>query len=320
MAQPLAELEKRFEEAYAQVQEPITRLNASYADALTRLLASETAAGKFDAVLQVKEEIEGFGDGSEFSADSFRKRKTAHPSIAAMRTKYLTERKRLWNVGRKSRADLLRNYQTALASLEQEQTKLGNLEVAHAARNARTALDGDARFSSDDPAEGPSAFRAKIHLVAKGEVELRHNGSRLSCRNIFPDRTKYTDGTSGDISVKAGDVVVVSMKSTAVYRSFILSIESEDGRTAIPVACADFRYLGADLGERALNPDPEALAMIDDSPEAGTPDADMSAMWGGKSLSSASRSGSEWVRCGPGAVWHSYGVLIREDMLRPGGP
>src|SRR5690606_39716107 len=119
--------------------------------------------------------------------------------IAAMRTKYLAERKRLWNIGRKSRADLQRSYQSALVALEQEQTRLGSLEAALAARNARAALAEDARFSSDDPAAGPGSFRGRIHLVAKGEVELRHNGSRLPCRNAFPARNKYTDGTSGEV-------------------------------------------------------------------------------------------------------------------------
>src|SRR5690606_11727310 len=54
--QAFADLETRFEEAFAKIDEPVAKLNTAYVDALHRLLSSETAAGKLDAALQVKTE------------------------------------------------------------------------------------------------------------------------------------------------------------------------------------------------------------------------------------------------------------------------
>lgn len=310
--QPFLDLEARFEDALAKVDEPVAKLNSSYGDALNRLLTSETAAGKLEAALQVKAEIEGFGDGSDFNAAAFEKRGTEHPAVAGMRTKYLAERQRLRGAGKRSRTELVKNYQTALVALEQEQTRLGNLDAALAARNARAALDQDPRFQ-DDPA-GPGAFRGRVHVVAKGEVELRYNGTRLSFRNLSKDRNKYVDGTSEVVEFQPGGILVVKMRATAVYRALIVCLESEDGSLSIPVALDDYRYLGVSLADKDLNLDAEGFAEIEVRPGSGTADADMAAMWNGKSISAQSRISSEWIQSGPGSEWHSYAVRIRDDM------
>ncbi len=316
--QALVDLEARFEAAFAEINEPIAKLNGAYVDALHRLLSSETSAGKLDAALQVKTEIDGFGDGGGYNAADFAKRKTEHAAVAGMRTKYLAERQRLRGLGRRSRDDLARSYQAALASLEQEQTRLGNLEAAIAARNARAALDEDPRLMEEgQDASGSGAFRGRVHVVAKGEIELRYNGAKLPFRNVSRERNKYVDGTSEVVEFRSGGVLAVKMRSTVVYRSLILCLESEDGDIAVPVALGDYRYLGSNLPDKDLDLDGERLAAIELRPENGIADADMAAMWNGKSISTQSRASSEWIKSGPGTDWHCYAVQIREDMPRP---
>ncbi len=313
-----ADLQVRFDEAAARVNQPITQLNISYTEALKRLLASETAAGNLDGALLVKAEIEKFADGIDFSPKSFTSKHSEHPTIRGMQITYLAERERLWNLSKRSREELLKNYRTTLTSLEQEHTKRENFDAALAVRKAREALNQDPRFHEGiSSARVPESFPARIHFIAKGEVELRLNGERLPYRNASPDRYKYIDGTSGDAKFSVGEIIVVSMRATAVYRGFVMTIESTDGKTAVPVKLNDYRYLGGALDGRELNPDIETFDKIANRPDEGAADPDMATMWGEKPISALSRAGSEWIKCGPGEDWHHYAVLLRSEMLLP---
>lgn len=309
----LAGMAERFDEALALVHQPITSLNQSYQDALKRLLASETEAGNLDGALQVQQEIDAFGDGSRFDLGAFSKKPADHPSVATMKSKYLSERGRLWNSTKRSRDELVRSYREALAVKEKELTKLGDLNEALAARQAVAALGSDPRLVEDSRSSRPkNQLPSKIRFVAKGEVEIRHNDSRLQYRNSSPDRNKYIDGTSAEFNVTVGDVVVVRMRATAVYRAFIMTIESNDGKTAIPVAREQFRYLGPDVSSI---PEIESLLRVTTVADSGAADADMEKMWADMPISDLSRSGSDWIKCGPGTDWHTYAILIMSEML-----
>ncbi len=316
----LANLQASFEAAYARIHEPIANLNAAYARALDGMFKSESAAGHLDEALQVKAEIDGFGDGSEFDVERFGERATENRELSAMRRKYLAERERLRNLSRGSREKLLKDYQTALNSIQQARTRDGAVEVALAARNIREALDKDPRFvEGPEVPSGNRSFEGRVHFVAKGDVEMQWNGSRLSFRNVSDDRDKYIDGTSVPQMMRAGDVLTFRMRATAVFRSFILAIESEDDKIAVPIVLDDYRYLGVDLDERDLNLDPEAILQVIDKPEPGEPDNNMAEMWNEKSVSEISHRRSEWAKSGPSADWHTYVVVIRQDMFTPIG-
>lgn len=309
----LAGMAERFDEALGLVHQPITSLNQSYQDALKRLLASETEAGNLDGALQVQQEIDSFGDGSRFDLGAFSKKPADHPSVATLKSKYLSERGRLWNSTKRSRDELVRSYREALAVKEKELTKLGDLNEALAARQAVEALDSDPRLVEDSKISRPgNQLPSKMRFVAKGEVEIRHNDSRLQYRNSSPDRDKYIDGTSADFNVAVGDLIVVRMRATAVYRAFIMTIESNDGKTAIPVAREHFRYLGPNVSSI---PEIESLLRVTTVADSGAADADMEKMWADMPISDLSRSGSDWIKCGPGTDWHTYAILIMSEML-----
>ncbi|HRQ88413.1 MAG TPA: hypothetical protein PLA50_06430 [Bacteroidia bacterium] len=317
----LAELQARFDETLARLDQPVALLNSSYADALARLLAAEAGTGKLDSVLEIRKEIEGFGDGSEFDVEAFNSRKTAHPTLKTMREKYLVERERLWTTSMRERREIVAKYSKALLSLEEAETRAQRVEAALAVRAVREGLSSDLRLHHGNVlAPHVDGIKGQIHFVAKGEVELRHGGSKLAYRNTSPDRSKYISGISVPFSCKVGDVVVVGMRSTAVYRSFIMAIESEDGQTAIPISAASYRYLGIDLSPSAQNPAPKTLGKIATVPNDGRPDDDMVAMWNDRKFSVESRTGSEWIKSGPGDNWHYYAVVIDPDMLKHTAP
>lgn len=310
----LLELEIRFEEAMARIDRPVTDLNSSYQEALKRLMTAETEKANLNAILAVKQEIERIGDGSSFDWATMHPESRDHPTVAEMKRKYVMERSRLWEAGSRSRKELVKSYLVALESKEKELTKDGKISEALEARKIRDALARDPRMlAGGTGGDDANSFPAKVHLVAKGEVELTHNGKRLTYSNDSRDRKKYVDGTSPEISISIDDVIVVRMRSTVVYRSFILTIEGIDGTRIIPIGLDQIRYLGADVADP---PDEKLIKDASAHPGSGTPDPDMTGMWTAKSLSDLSRTGSAWAKCGPGAEWHSYAIVIGKDMVQ----
>lgn len=311
------EFRNRFETSYLAIHQPVADLDRAYTEALKRLLDSESAKGDYEAALQIRREIEEFGDGSRFSAPYFKERTTSHAPLERLRTKYLQERKRLWDSGRKDRETLLADYRAALTREEQARTRLGDIPAALALREVREALDRDPRFHAP-PAE--DAFLAKLHLVAKGRIALMHNGAPLPYRNAADNPDKFVDGTSDDFLVAPGDVIQIRMRSSVVYRSFVVALESKGGSIAVPVALKDIRSLGDTFGEDPPKTDAAAVLKIEQRPDAGRPDDEMAAMWEGRALSVLARDASEWAKCGNGEAWHDYAIVVREDMLRKMAP
>lgn len=312
----LTDLQGKFDEALAKLEQPTADLNASFTQALKRLMESETAKGQLDGALEVQKEIEAFAEGATFTSRSFIERETKHEALALLRSKYLSERDRLWKSGAKGRDDLLKSYEKALLALEQEQTRQNRLDLALLARKARESMTDDPRFQGDAVTlPQPDSFSAVIHFIAKGEVELRHNGERLSYRNTSSDRDKYIDGSSIEFQIEPGDVIHVRMRSDVVFRSLVMTIESKARDRAIPLALGDFRYVGIKADAAMLNPKVEDLLKIEARPETGSPDGDMADMWNGKSISNLSRTTAEWVKCGAGSDWHDYAIIVQREMM-----
>lgn len=309
----LTEIRTRFDASYLVLRKPITDLDLFYAEALKRLQESESAKGNLEGVLQIKREREAFGDGSGFSHPEFNERKAGLPALEALRLKYLSERNRLWASGQKERDRLLAEYRLALGKVQQEQTKLGNVDTAVAIRAESDALSEDPRFKG---APQEDSILAKIHLVAKAEVLLWHDGEPLSYRNPAEDSNQYVDATTSDVLLAPGQVLYLRMRSNVVYRSFILTMESKGGTVAIPVTVDNIRYLGPVPEGSAPETDADAVLRQDQRPDKGRPDDEMLAMWNAKPISALSRQTSEWAKSGPGSEWHAYGVVITKDMLQ----
>lgn len=316
----LIALDQEFEAAYERINQPVAQLNASFAAALERLFESESAAGNLDNALAVKAEMEAFGDGSVFDPKAFDDRVTDFEALENFRTTYRAERERLRGLGKGQREELLKSFQARLLGIERHFTESGDLEAAVWARNARESLESDSRFA-DEPERVPeqAPFEGRIQFVAKGDVEIRHNGSHLSHRNSAPaeKRDQYIDGIIREVDFRSRDVIQIRMRSTVAYRSFIMEIESVDGTIFVPLRLEDYRYLGEGEGRDAdsLGLDREAILQIEDYPERGEPDPNMRGMWQKRSNKAESPAGSEWVKCGPGLEWHNYAIVLRPEMF-----
>jgi len=314
-------LEEKFVAAYDRIHQPIRDLSASFSAALERLFAQETAAGNLDAALEIRNEMDAFGDGSDFDPETFLPRPAQTESLASAKVVYARERERLWQEGGRARADLLNHYAAALTDLERQLTRDSKMEEALKARQVRESLGSDPRFAEDTKrAFDDRPFTGRIHIVAKGEAQLEHNGNRVAFRNTSPERDKYVYGSSRELMVSSGDTILLRMRSTVVFRSFILSIESTDGKVFVPFAVDDFRYLGEGRNAAQIASDREELLRIVARPERGSPDPEMTDAWRKMPLSRTAQAASEWTKSGPGTEWHHYAVVIRPEMLKATAP
>lgn len=315
--EPLTKLQQGFDNAYAAVERPIVQLNANYAKALQRLFKDESSASRLDNALQVKAEMDGFGDGSKFTPEVFSERSTENSALINLRRKYLQERERLRNLGRGPRGELFAKYQAALLSLEDQQTRSGQVEMALAVRKARQALDSDVRFADGSGAVADDrSLSCQVHFVAKGDIEFTLNGGRIAYRNVGDQRKKYVDGTVRPTMIRVGDILQFKMRSEAVFRSLIVALESEDGSVAIPIKIDDYRYLGVgnDVGSKVLKA--EDILQMTERPGPGDPDYVMADKWLAKKISATSRDESDWIKIGPSNDWYHYVVVIRKEMLQ----
>jgi len=320
--QELIDLQQKFNVAYAKLNEPVTQLDASYAQALQRLFNGETSAGRLDSAIQVKAEIDGFADGADFDRKAFLKRASENQALEDLRQKYLGARRRMLTQSKDARGALMETFIQALKTLELRQTQAQQLELALSTRRVRETLADDLRFQDlgQQKTEGelePAELEGRIYFVAKGEVELRHNGDKISYRNRAErddgEGKSYVVGETRPRDFKAGDIVLIRMRSQAVYRTMIMALQSEDGSVVMPFKLNDYRYLGEDV--RGTDLDREKLLTIVERPAASAGDPDMVDFWNDTEISKEARSASEWVKIGSGDDWHTYAVLIREDAL-----
>jgi len=312
----LRELSKGFEEAIERIRLPLAQLDSSYVNALDRLLQSETASGNPNQTVAVKAELNEFQSGTRFDPRRFDARSTDFAPLERLRATYRTERRRLQKSLRKELEILAQSYAARLAEIERSLTRAGDIEAAILVRNARTSMEDDPRLAADSPeSEGLAPFNGRLHVVAKAEIEIRHNDRELNYLNSAPldKRHQYTDALTREALFRNGDVIQFRMRSNVVFRSFIATLESTDGSVSVPLRTSDYRYLGA--GDRLPVLDAAAILRVDDLPEPGSPDPVMEQMWRTKPVPASSRHSSEWAKCGPGDEWHTYAVVIDAGMI-----
>lgn len=325
----LVDLQQQFNLAYAKLIEPVTKLDISYARALKGLFDEETSAGRLDSALKVQTEIDGFNGGRMFDGAAFLKRSTEYRPLEDLRGKYLAARSQMLDASKDSRAAVLVHFESALRKLELSQTQSQELELAVSTRKVRDFIANDPRFQElkiGESATVPSMFAGRFHFVAKGEVEIRHNGDKVSYRNRAKnvdsrgnvrtdDAKNYIDGETRSRDIRVGDVLVIKMRSNVVYRSMIMAFQSNDKSIAIPFTAKDYRYLGEDVKE--VDFDLEKLLAIDRFPDASGGDPSMVSTWADQEIADTTKAASEWIKIGASDKWHCYAVIIQPEMLMP---
>ena len=153
---------------------------------------------------------------------------------------------------------------------------------------------------------------ARIHVVAKGEIRLTLGDETLGYKDAQTG-AKYVNAITQTYSFKAGEIVFIKMRSTAVYRQLVMAFTSKDGSRSIPVRRSDFRYLGENIDDEKLSH--EEIFTLNNRPEVGSGDPEMKAMWREHALPESVRKKSQWIKLPSKGGWHTFALKITPEML-----
>lgn len=313
-AKPLTSLTNRFEKAYSLTGADLEKLNTSFAAALKRSFDQQTKAGDLDGAVEVKKEIDAFGNGDAFTHDRFATRVSELVPLERLRETYVSQRQRLEVERVKKVQPLLKIYREQLEALEADLTRTGAVELALKARGTREALDKDGRFSGDGIEDvGSKPFRGRLIFAGKGEFEVRVNSERVSYRNDAARETHYVEFDASPRSFKLGDVISVRMRSPFVYRSFVLAIESEDGTLGAPFRRQDYRIVGDQVNLKEMKAD--EVVKLPAAAAAGRPDTQQNPAWHARDINPVTLARAQWVQIGTGDAWATCAVVLSKEMM-----
>ena len=233
---PLDRLRTQYQGAVDLLMQPVHNLNGHYAGALQRLLEAESGAGRLENSILVKKALDEFGDGRSFDPESMEAEPSELLALRRLQQTYLTQRKKALSGLAGKQAELKKKYIASLAALEKEQTREQNFELALAVKKEREKMLGDASAAG----AGEVLFSGRILFIAKGDIELRHNGEIVAFKDESKDE-QYILGISSSVELREDDLIQVLTRGTAVFRSFILLIKGEDGNHFAALNSQDFR-------------------------------------------------------------------------------
>jgi formylglycine-generating enzyme required for sulfatase activity/serine/threonine protein kinase len=149
----------------------------------------------------------------------------------------------------------------------------------------------------------PDKLQGRFHAVVKGELQLLCNGKTIV---VGP-------GVSADVVLAQGDVVVVRVYSTFVYRAFRLAFISADGKWVVPFKRADFREVSGP---------PQAITAAEvnkatQHPGLGRPDPYSQHQWLDKGLHADE---VEWMWGAKRGQWYQYACVVDRQMFKAIAP
>lgn len=301
----LNKLQSQFAGARDLLIEPIHKLNRNYKSALERLLDSEAAAGRLESSVEVRAEIEAFGDGSEFSQRDFEKRTYSSEALVRLREIYTEQRAAAEKNLEGPRKELIAKYTDHLEEFEKTQTRLKNLDVALEARGIRESLLAERELED--------GYGVRLVFAAKGEAEFRYGGSEVSVRTRKSDE-HYTNGESSEFKVEPGSVLTLRFRGSAGFRGLIMALESEDGKVSIPIPRSAYKVTPEEMYR--AEPTAEQIDKLEEFPESGSPDPKMGPLWDGTDLSEATRHASQWIKPRSQEDWNYFAIVIEDSMIQ----
>jgi hypothetical protein len=162
-------------------------------------------------------------------------------------------------------------------------------------------------------AEDPLNVRGNLLLQAKGEVEVYHNGRKIVLRDKSNDRMHYRAKVP-ERSFKAGDTIVLQVRSPLVYRAIVAAISLSGKAGQIAIKKSDWRFLGEDKDAGKITA--AEIQACQEIPAAGTPDPVGASEREKLGIVPESKGGSEWVKTGK-QLNGSYcvGFVLTPEML-----
>jgi len=160
----------------------------------------------------------------------------------------------------------------------------------------------------------PAPVNGDLLIDAKGEVEIYYNARKLVLRGERGNGQHFVVKVP-ERAYKAGDAVVLHVRSPVVYRAIVAAINLTGKAGQIAIKKSDWRYLGEDQDPRGIT-----AAQIEASetlPVSASPDPDGAAERDKLGILPESRGGSEWVKTEKQSNgWYCVGFVITPEMLK----
>ena len=151
-------------------------------------------------------------------------------------------------------------------------------------------------------------------LVAKGEVEVYHNGRKAVLRDKADNDLHYRAKVP-QRTLKAGDVVVLRVLSPYVYRVISAAISLPKEMRQIPIKKEHWRFLGANMDARKIT-----AADIQNSSvmlASGSPDIYGETEREKLGFVLTPQIGSDWVKTADKLNgWYCIGFVLTPEMLK----
>ena len=156
---------------------------------------------------------------------------------------------------------------------------------------------------------GAEDFSGNLLLVAKGEVEVYHNGRKIVLRDKADDHQHFRVKLP-ERSFNAGDVIVLQVRSPYVYRAISAAVNLAKKAGQIPIKKEHWRFLGANTDPRKITAATLQASQV--VPASAEPDGNGEA----EREKLGFLPGSDWVKTADN-LKSSYciGFLVTQEML-----
>lgn len=308
-------------------------LNQGYRRALERLLEEQTQGAKLEMAVLVRKEIEAFAEGQDFTETGFRKRLVENfPALRSLQNTYLVSHAKITTDTRGALLAALAGYEQRLAQLQDELTRTGKLDEAQAVSATReevkvspaTAIHAALAATEDGTVykglfvlSAPSAAVGEVNgnllLVAKGTVELFHNGRKVVVRNQANHDAHFMCKVP-ERTCKVGDTVVLRVRSPVVYRAIAAAINRAGKGGQISVKNTHWRFLGEEKDASKITA--EDITASNTMLPPATPDGEGVKDREGLGILPASQGGSDWVKSANQLNgWYCVGFVVTAEMI-----
>jgi len=160
----------------------------------------------------------------------------------------------------------------------------------------------------------PATVTGDLLIDAKGEVEIYYNGRKLVLKGERGNGQHFVVKVP-ERAYKAGDAIVLHVRSPVVYRAIVAAINLTGKAGQIAIKKSDWRYLGEEQDARKIT-----AAQIEASqtlPVAASPDPNGEAERDKLGILPESQGGSEWVKTEKQSNgWYCVGFVLTPEMLK----
>jgi hypothetical protein len=168
---------------------------------------------------------------------------------------------------------------------------------------------------------GPPGLRAaadtmsgNLLIEAKGEVEVYHNGRKIVLRDKSDDKQHFRVKLP-ERAFKAGDTVVLHVRSPYVYRTIAAAINLSGKAGQIPIKKSHWRVLGE--GKDAAKITAADIEASQALPALAGPDPTGESEREKLGILPASKGGSDWVKTEQKLNgWYCIGFVLTPEMLK----